>query len=609
MTTERELETLLIQGLQHQKAGEQEAALTCYERVLQAMPYQLDAAYFKSVILHANGELDSVIALLSPVVCQAFPASFQAALARCHRMLGAVYQAKKTFDLAIHHFEQAYQLHTEELDYTADLIQALLAGDRIDQAVEFSRQLPETCRQHVRCLAALAEIHWRNWNVQGCLDHLQAAMRLVPGQLDLISQYLFALNYTEEDGPQVAQAHIGLGHALQRYVRSQVEQDQAPVETLIDCDTRRPLRIGFLSPDLKTHSVAYFLLPLLKQLRQKQEVWVAAYALNHALDATSQAILQQCDHFVHLPVLRDLQVIADDKIDILFDLAGHSAGNPLPILLTHKKPAPVIINWLGYANTTGLTYHDYRFVDTITDPFTEKQAPTSSEIEPTSEKRVFLESCFLCYEPPAVLPEVGPSPAQHADYITAGCLNNLNKVNGRTLQLWAELLVQQPRLRLLVKSPMFDSHRVKQRFLRTFLARSLDPERILLLTRSPDTYSHLATYQQIDFTLDTSPYNGTTTTFESLLMGCPVVTLKGRSHRARVSSSILCHFGKNHWIAKDEQSYLSIALQFTQTLSELASIRSLLREELLHSSLCNPDLFANSFLQACQLCKKSVNSK
>ena len=395
----------------------------------------------------------------------------------------------------------------------------------------------------MRCLAAFAEINWRSWKVVECLADLQAAMKLAPAQLDLVSQYLFTSNYLESDGSVVAHQHIALAGALERYYRSQIQNESRPDSVTIGItdSSKKRLRIGFLSPDLREHSVASFLLPLLRQLHGRKEIWVAAYALNAKLDSTSEQIASYCDHFVHTPAPQNLNLVEQDQLDILFDLAGHSSGNALPLLISAPKPASLVVNWLGYANTTGFRYHDYRFVDEVTDPQPKPNANTHPE--PCSEKRILLKPSFLCYEAPAELPDINPLPAGKTGVITLGCLNNINKITLNTLQLWIEILQQNPNTQLLVKSPAFLSQSVKQRFLRPLNAKGIDLDRVQLLTRSPDIYSHLSTYHAIDFTLDTFPYNGTTTTFESLLMGCPVLTLQGKSHRARVSASILTQLG------------------------------------------------------------------
>lgn len=596
VSTESELKTQLTKGLQYQQNGDFEKALECYDKVIGAIPLQLDACYFKSIILLQMNRMEEAIHLLRPVLDQEPNPPLQEAFARCHRVAGSAQQQLGDLQAAIQHFRKALDLHPQEPDYSADLIQALLADSQLDNARNLAENLPAHTEQHLRCLAARAEVNWKDWRVDECLRYLQTAMKMAPAQLDLISQYLFAINYLEPDDPEIAALHISLGAALERHYRSQVEQ-HAPLAGR----QSNGLRIGFLSPDLRNHSVSFFLLPLLRELSKRDDVWTAAYALNKKIDATTHEIERLCDQFIHMPGHKDLSAIETDRLDILVDLAGHTSGNCLPLLLTSPKPAPVVVNWLGYPNTTGFKYHDYRFVDTHTDP------PEPEGQEPSSECKLYLDPSFLCYEPPQDSPKVNNSPATKNGFVTAGCFNNLNKITQTTLGHWATLLQKVPTLHLAIKSPFFQSEKVKQRILRALQTYDIDDSRIQLLERSPDTYTHLETYHHIDFTLDTFPYNGTTTTFESLYMGCPVITLQGRCHRSRVSASILINLGQSDWIANNAENYIAKAAELASSPEILSETRLSLRQDLMQSSLCNARKFTDSFLHACSRCKKPVN--
>jgi len=575
-------------------------ALDCYDRVLREIPNQLDAVYFKALILLKQGNCEKVTQLLSPLLETDQPGYLKPMIAKCHRVFGSAVQTEGNTQEALNHYLKCWNLDPEQFDYAADVIQAYLALNQPDQASDFARELPPLAFTHTRCLAALAEIEWKSWNIPESLRYLQLAMKQSPGRMDLISQYLFTLNYLPDDGPEVARQHVAIGQAL----ASVFDASRSNASPQSNHQTSSTIRIGFLSPDLREHPVSTFLLPLLRELHQKPEVWVACYALNSKLDPTSNTIRSNCDEFKHITQATSLDTIAADHLDFLVDLAGHSAGNAMPLLLASPKPAISTINWLGYANTTGFNYHDYRIVDSNTDPTT----LPANEIEPIAERRVYIPDSFICYEKPDVIPEVGELPAITNGYITIGCLNNLNKITPDTLDLWARLLKDEPGFHLLVKSRLLDSTRVRSRFLRPFEQIGVQPERIKLLSWSPDSQSHLETYRKIDFTLDTFPYNGTTTTFESLMMGCPVITIEGKSHRARVSTCILKNLGKDQWIAKNPDAYLEIARQLGHQIQNLEKIRLGLRHELFSSSLCNASQFAEKFIQALSVCKKNFKT-
>jgi predicted O-linked N-acetylglucosamine transferase (SPINDLY family) len=125
-----------------------------------------------------------------------------------------------------------------------------------------------------------------------------------------------------------------------------------------------------------------------------------------------------------------------------------------------------------------------------------------------------------------------------------------------------------------------------------FAAHGIGAERIELRPWLPRAGNPLAAYHDIDIALDTFPYNGTTTTFEALWMGVPVVTLRGARHAARVGASILTHMGRAEWIAADMQAYQQIAVELATDLAALAEQRRSLRAALRGSTLCDASGFA-----------------
>ena len=102
-------------------------------------------------------------------------------------------------------------------------------------------------------------------------------------------------------------------------------------------------------------------------------------------------------------------MIRDDKVDILIDLTGHTAGTRLDIMAMH--PAPIQVTWCGYPNTIGLPTIQYRITDAIVDPIDTKQRYV--------EELIRLPGSFLCYTPPKA-PEVSSTPAAASRFITFG---------------------------------------------------------------------------------------------------------------------------------------------------------------------------------------------
>ena len=584
-----QIEQLLREGIAFQQNSESQSALRKYDEVLALAPGQIDALYFKSLILMAQSDWEKAGELLQQAVATDNPHVPLSTRRRCHTALGSVYQQKDKLEEAEMHFRKALTFDAPTADRWIDLAQCLIDAGKMSEAAESVAQANRMDSNHIRVLSANAEIAWRSWQVEDCLRYLQEAVQVEPTNLDLVSQYLFTLNYLDDTGEHNAAAeHTMIGKVLQEYYRANISDTPVPHQD------HTTLHIGFLSPDLKLHSVAYFLIALLEGLKTQDNVNTYCYSTGRKTDKMTERIRSVCDHFREVNPRNLTETVASDSLDILFDLAGHSAGNSLPTLLSAPKLAPVYINWLGYANTTGFPLFDYRLVDRMTDP-------VADQADPVAEQLLYLDPTFLCYAPPADAPDINRLPALESPFLTFGCMNNLNKVTPTMLDTWVELLLLDARYRLLFKSPMLRQISVCERLKAPFLAAGIDPERLILLDRTEDTRSHLAVYHRIDLSLDTFPYNGTTTTLESLYMGCPVVTLCGSSHRSRVSASLLDTLGCPQWIAQTKAEYLDLIRASTQNLAGLQETRISLRNELLASKLCDSEAFASEFMARCRL--------
>ena len=238
--------------------------------------------------------------------------------------------------------------------------------------------------------------------------------------------------------------------------------------------------------------------------------------------------------------------IRNDGIDILVDLAGHTAGNRLPVFA--RKPAPVQVTWLGYPNTTGLAAIDCRLVDAVTDPEGEADAFAS-------ETLVRLPEGFLCYGARDDAPAPATAPCVATGFVTFGSFNNPAKLSGATLDVWAQLLARLPTARLLLKGKPFAEAATRAIYLDRLVARGVAADRIELVGWLPER-EHLALHDRVDIALDPFPYNGTTTTCEALWMGVPAVTLRGDRHAGRVGASLLTRIGLSDLIAESVEGYV-----------------------------------------------------
>ena len=362
-------------------------------------------------------------------------------------------------------------------------------------------------------------------------------------------------------------------------------RDVVPLSS--DGDPGRRLRVGYVSNNFREHSVAFFVEALLAS-HDRSKVEIFCYADIMLADEFSGRLRRHSAQWRVITGQSDAQVaelIRQDAIDILVDLAGHTARNRL--LVFARKPAPVQVTYLGYCNTTGLSAMDYRFTDALAD------SPGTTEHLHT-EQLVRLPDCAWCYRPPDASPAVETPPVLRSGHITFGCFNARPKITGEMLALWARLLLEMPASSLLLKNVGFGEPSARQHT-RDLLAKAgIAPERVELVGRVPTLAGHLATYARVDIALDTFPYHGTTTTCEALWMGVPVITLAGRTHASRVGVSLLTTTGLPELVASSPDEYVKIAAALATDVPRLAALRTTLRTRMASSPLMDASRFARN---------------
>jgi len=353
----------------------------------------------------------------------------------------------------------------------------------------------------------------------------------------------------------------------------------------------RPLRIGFVSGDLRKHAVGDTLLPIVEAIdRSSAEVYL--YANVERPDEVTSKFRASADGWRMISEENDAGVadlIRNDAIDVLVSVAGHTAGGRLPIFAL--KPAPVQVA-LFDVTTTGLHAIDYWIGDEYTVP-----ARTEEQFTET----VIRLPCWSIFARPPEEPAPSSPPAIRSGRITFGCVNNPAKFSRTTLTTWASVLHAVPQSRLLLKYMHFYKDDVlRGRILQSFLAQGIGEDRIEFESTAVPGADHLAIYNQIDVALDPFPFVGCNTTFEALWMGVPVVTLAGQRFIARMGAGILPFVGLDRLVAADLSQYVEIATALASDAARLAELRHDLRGLLSKSPLCDADRYAVSLVSALQ---------
>jgi predicted O-linked N-acetylglucosamine transferase (SPINDLY family) len=350
-------------------------------------------------------------------------------------------------------------------------------------------------------------------------------------------------------------------------------------------DPERPVRVGFVSPDLRRHPVGFFLVRALEHLDPDAFEVVCYSSRVEEDDYTARLRAASKEWRVTLGMTNDelARQVRDDRVDIAFDLMGHTSHHRL--LAFARRLAPIQMTWIGYVGTTGLREMDYLIAD-------RHHVPPGDEPH-YRESILRLPDGYVCFDPPAEAPEVGPLPATGRGYVTFGCFNNVSKLTTELLEAWAEILRRVPNSRLLLVSPGLNGSIARSRVVETLTSAGVYPAQLEIrgaLSR-PEIFD---AYNAIDVALDTFPYSGGLTTCEALWMGVPVVTCPGESFAGRHSLSHLTNVGLTEAIAADRREYVEIAVRMADDLDGLAALRAGLRDQMAHSPLCDGPRFGEN---------------
>lgn len=567
-----------------QESGRIDEALSCYKEAFLLDGPSVKLYYNRGVLLMCLERLDEA------------RKEFEQALAidpnhvNAWQNLSAVCLKTDDTDGAIHSCRHGLHIDANHISLVANLAAAYSKAFRFEESIAWHQRLLELVkpREKAEILGRIANCMAKLGLAEDSIDCFQQAVDSSDNMAQkraLASSRLFILHYSALWSSQSrAYEHLAWGR---NYFPSARHKSFANSR-----EPERPLRVAYLSPDLKIHAVVFFLQPVLAA-HDPSQVIIYCYSDVKTPDAVTNQLKEK-----HAVIWRDCarlpdnalqQQLIEDQIDILVDLAGHTAGNRLTLFA--DRAAPIQISWIGYPNTTGVVEMDYRITDSHADP------PGITESFHT-EKLVRLPDSFLCYRPGADFPDVGTLPCTKNGYITFGSLNNFMKITPGVLDLWARILVAVPKSLLVFRARGVTMERFQQVIAPTFNRYGVETERITILGHVPSVVENLKDYHRMDIALDTFPYNGTTTTCESLCMGVPVVTMAGDSHLSRVGNSLLRTVGLQELIADSEEQYCSLACRLASDVEGLVRFRATLRDRLLASPLADNIRFTGYLEQA-----------
>jgi protein O-GlcNAc transferase len=508
-------------------------------------------------------------------------------LAEAYCNLGLLLQSQHRNAEALPVLQEAVRLKPDFVEGHRALGSVYKELNRLSEALEALEQALALKPDDPSTYAVLAGVYLQQCRHKEAIQAYRKSAKLAPGVIAFHGNILMGLHYAPDFDPEeTLREHKKWGDATQ----AAVAHLRRPYHR--DRDLKRPLRIGYISGDFKLHSVSMFFEHVYNHHDHKR-FQIYCYSNTPHSDMVTERMKEKADGWRDIYKIRsDVEVaelIHEDKIDILVDLAGHTAYNRLGVLAL--KPAPIQVTYLGYPNTTGLTLVDYRITDAYADP------PGMTEKYHT-EKLMRLPKSFLCYNPVDIFPPVSELPALSAGYITFGCCNNPTKITPNVVAVWAEILKRLPNARILLKNMRYTDSSVREIFWGHFEEHGVDRQRVHLVGDRQSIPEHLQIYSEIDIGLDPFPYNGTTTTCETLWGGAPVVVLAGNAHVCRVGVSILTNVGLPELVAQTPEEYVEIAVNLANDLERLRHLRHNLRDMMEKSPLRDPQGHARALERA-----------
>lgn len=655
------LQSLLQTALAHHRAGRLDQAAALYDQVRQAAPKLFDPVHLAGTVAYQQGRYADAVALLTRAAAldpRSAPCSLRlglallaqqrpeeaerhlrASLARepsaeacnglalaqraqgravdalaswqqavtlnprfyeAHDQLGALLADLRGYSEALPYFRRAVEIAPSYASGWCNLGLACAQTGAMEEAFShFDRALSLAPELHqARLGRALA--HQKSHRIEAALAEYATVLSHQPENFEARSARLLCLNYLQVDHPEVLAAEHREFGRLASAAAARAPRLNPPPLPRKGPDAR--LRLAFLSPDLRAHSVAYFLEPILRHL-DRTRFEIVLYHDHAVIDPVSARLHDLADGWRHVASQPHTVVgaqIRADAPDVLIDLAGHTGFNRLALLA--QRLAPVQISYLGYPNTTGLSEMDFRLVDAVTDP-------AGSADALATETLVRFAPTAWVYQPPAASPAISQPAADPARPLTFGSFNNLDKLSPQTVALWARVLQAAPGAHLFLKGSGLSHEAARASVRSRFEQAGLAGDRLIFAEKTATLGEHLAAYSQVDVALDTFPYHGTTTTCEALWMGRPVVTRLGDRHASRVGASLLTAIECPQWIAESDEAYVDTAVRLLHDHAARTRWAGEARAQMAASPLLDAAAQTARFAAALRTCYEAVQTK
>lgn len=515
------------------------------------------------------------------------PVNFDACLE-----LGNIYYQQQRMTQALEHYHKALQQQPQNSGLYLNIGSIYQTQGLLDQAIDFYQRglkiNPESAAIYTNLGVALKD----QGKLPQALTTFQKAIELLPDNLEAYSNFLYcAQSVANQSNTEIFQYY----RVWEKRFAEHLYPLKAP--TITPSSKTTPIKVGYISPDFRHHSTNSVFETLFNH-HNSQLFEIHAYSNTLREDLITQKFKTIVPHWHPISYMKDeeiAQMIQNHQIDILVDLAGHTARNKL--LVFARKPAPIQVTGLGMSMSSGLKSIDYRFSDPFVTP---PQMVTFN-----SEKIIYLKT-ILCWQEPDFELALKAPPCLSNGHITFGCGNNLFKINEKVIALWANILKKEPRSKIHLKAKQFNDLSMQESFRKQFKEQGVKADRILFSGETSHK-EHLNFYQSIDIALDPFPYDGGITSCESLWMGVPFISLALPGEKS-VGKSILAQVDLQENATSSQKEYIHAALNWASDFNRLHQAKEELRQSFLNSPICNGKQYVrtieNAYLTMIELAVK-----
>ena len=541
--------------------GRNQDAKQILQQSVQINPEHAMSHYHLGRILFGEGKLDAALH------------SFQSALSvnpdfsDAFLNIGNILAKQERLTDAISYYKKAVAADPLSSNAYYNLVLAYETAGDLDNALETQREASEKLPCSAQSLVSGARLFMKiaDWKqADPILDRL-IDYPFSETENALLSDALILFHSVPEPGDAIYERHRLWGdHAVCEAKR--LSQKLGYQFNRLLNRTRR-IRIGYVSPDFRRHSVGWFFKQIIEN-HDTNRFEIYCYATNSEEDDMTRGIQAATTVFRrvdHLGVQDLARTIYDDQVDILVDLAGHTKGSRLDVFAL--RPAPVQITAMGYPNGTGLATMDYRITD--------HHAETPDSMTQYREKPVLLSCCFLPLGPlnssEIELKKTDVHIPEDAALLVS--FNRAEKLRPEVLLLWSRILSRCQNAVLGLGCGYIDREDLRANIL-TYFSSSDQRNRVHFFARAASEEDHRARYRIADLALDTFPYSGTTTSYEALWMNTPVITLVGDHHVQRTTYSILKHLEITDTIAHSPDEYVDKAVCLIEHPDALSDVKA-----------------------------------